>query len=40
VIVSILGGAVIGGVIAYALAWLIIPRATAASLSTDPVLSI
>lgn len=34
VILSILCGAVIGGVIAYALAWLIIPRPAEASLST------
>ena len=37
VIASIFCGAIIGGVIAYALAWLIIPRATSASLSTDPL---
>jgi phage shock protein PspC (stress-responsive transcriptional regulator) len=40
VILSIFCGAVIGGVIAYLLAWLIIPRATTASPSTDPVLSV
>ena len=40
VIVSIFCGAVIGGVIAYLLAWLIIPRAANASPSTDPVLSV
>jgi phage shock protein PspC (stress-responsive transcriptional regulator) len=34
VILSILGGAVIGGVIAYALAWLIIPRSQSIALST------
>jgi phage shock protein PspC (stress-responsive transcriptional regulator) len=34
VILSILCGAVIGGVIAYLLAWLIIPRASDASLSS------
>ena len=34
VILSILGGAIIGGVIAYLLAWLIIPRPPDASLST------
>ena len=34
VILSILGGAVIGGVIAYALAWLIIPRSAGAAVST------
>ena len=34
VILSIFCGAVIGGVIAYALAWLIIPRATDAVMST------
>jgi phage shock protein PspC (stress-responsive transcriptional regulator) len=39
-ILSVFCGAVIGGVIAYALAWLIIPRATGASPSTDPVLSV
>jgi phage shock protein PspC (stress-responsive transcriptional regulator) len=37
VILSILGGAVIGGVIAYALAWLIIPRAVSVSMSPDPL---
>jgi len=40
VIASIFCGVVIGGVIAYLLAWLIIPRATPASLSIDPVLSV
>jgi phage shock protein C len=40
VIASIFCGVVIGGVIVYLLAWLIIPRATPASLSTDPVLSV
>lgn len=39
VILSIFCGAVIGGVIAYLLAWLIIPRATPSSLSSAPVLS-
>jgi phage shock protein C len=39
VIASIFCGAVIGGVIIYLLAWLIIPRATPSSISTDPVLS-
>jgi phage shock protein C len=34
VIFSILGGAVIGGVIAYALAWLIIPRSQSVAMST------
>jgi len=34
VILSILGGAVIGGVIAYALAWLIIPRSQIVAMST------
>jgi phage shock protein PspC (stress-responsive transcriptional regulator) len=34
VILSILGGAVIGGVIAYALAWLIIPRSQSVAMST------
>ena len=34
VILSILCGAVVGGVIAYVLAWLIIPRPTVVSLST------
>ena len=37
VIASIFCGVIIGGVIAYLLAWLIIPRATTASLSTDPL---
>jgi phage shock protein C len=37
VVLSIFGGAVIGGIIAYALAWLIIPNAEPASLSTNPV---
>ena len=40
VIASIFCGVVIGGVIVYLLAWLIIPRATPASLSIDPVLSV
>jgi phage shock protein PspC (stress-responsive transcriptional regulator) len=40
VIASIFCGLVIGGVIVYLLAWLIIPRATTASLSTDPVPSV
>ena len=35
VVLSIFVGAIIGGVIAYALAWLIIPRATGASTSTE-----
>jgi len=34
VILSILGAAVIGGVIAYALAWLIIPRSHSVAMST------
>lgn len=34
VILSILGGAVIGGVIAYVLAWLIIPRSQSVTMST------
>jgi phage shock protein C len=34
VIVSILGAAVIGGVIAYVLAWLIIPRSQSVAMST------
>ena len=34
VILSILGGAVIGGVIAYVLAWLIIPRSQSIAMST------
>ena len=34
VVLSILGGAVIGGVIAYALAWLIIPRSQIVAMST------
>jgi phage shock protein C len=34
VILSILGGAVIGGVIAYVLAWLIIPRSQSVTIST------
>jgi len=34
VILSILGGAVIGGVIAYVLAWLIIPRSQVVTMST------
>jgi phage shock protein C len=34
VILSILGGAVVGGVIAYALAWLIIPKSPGAAIST------
>jgi phage shock protein PspC (stress-responsive transcriptional regulator) len=37
VIASIFCGVIIGGVIAYLLAWLIIPRATTASLSRDPL---
>ena len=40
VIASILCGAVIGGVIAYALAWLIIPRPVSVSMSTDPLASL
>ena len=40
VILSILGGAVIGGVIAYALAWLIIPRSVSVSLSSHPLPSL
>jgi len=40
VVLSILGGAVIGGVIAYALAWLIIPRSPVVSMSPDPLPSI
>jgi phage shock protein PspC (stress-responsive transcriptional regulator) len=40
VILSILGGAVIGGVIAYALAWLIIPRSVSVSLSSQPMASL
>ena len=40
VILSIFCGAVIGGVLAYLLAWLVIPRATTASPTTDPVLSV
>ena len=36
-VLSILGGAVIGGVIAYLLAWLIIPRPVAVALSSDPL---
>ena len=39
VIASIFCGAIIGGVIAYLLAWLIIPRVTTAPLSIDPLLS-
>ena len=39
VVLSIFGGAVIGGVIAYLLAWLIIPNAEPVSLSTNPVTS-
>ena len=35
VILSILCGAVVGGVIAYVIAWLIIPRPTGVSLSTE-----
>ncbi len=35
VVLSIFVGAIIGGVIAYALAWLIIPRATGVSTSTE-----
>jgi len=34
VILSIIGGAVIGGVIAYVLAWLIIPRSQGVAIST------
>lgn len=34
VVLSIFGGAIIGGVIAYVLAWVIIPRSDAASMST------
>jgi phage shock protein PspC (stress-responsive transcriptional regulator) len=37
VVLSIFAGAIIGGVIAYALAWLIIPNAEPVSLSTHPV---
>ena len=37
VILSILGGAVIGGAIAYALAWLIIPRSVGVSMSPTPL---
>jgi phage shock protein C len=37
VIVSIFGGAVIGGVIAYVLAWLVIPRSSGVSMSVDPL---
>jgi phage shock protein PspC (stress-responsive transcriptional regulator) len=40
VVLSIFAGAVIGGVIAYALAWLIIPRAESGSLSAHPVTSV
>lgn len=40
VILSIFCGAIIGGVIAYALAWLIIPRAVNGSISTAAPLSI
>ena len=36
VVLSIFGGAVIGGVIAYALAWLIIPNAEPVSMSANP----
>lgn len=36
-VLSILGGAVIGGVIAYLLAWLIIPRSVTVTLSPDPL---
>lgn len=36
-VLSILGGAVIGGVIAYALAWFIIPRTATLPLSSDPL---
>jgi phage shock protein PspC (stress-responsive transcriptional regulator) len=39
VVLSIFGGAVIGGIIAYLLAWLIIPQATGSSLTADAVLS-
>jgi phage shock protein C len=37
VVLSIFAGAVIGGVIAYALAWLIIPNAEPVSMSRNPV---
>ena len=37
VVLSIFVGAIIFGVLAYLLAWLIIPRATTATLSTDPL---
>jgi phage shock protein C len=37
VIVSIFGAAVIGGVIAYVLAWLVIPRSSGVSMSVDPL---
>lgn len=37
VIVSIFGGAVIGGIIAYVLAWLVIPRSSGVSMSVDPL---
>jgi phage shock protein C len=37
VVLSIFGGAVIGGIIAYALAWLIIPNAEPTSISANPV---
>jgi phage shock protein C len=36
VVLSIFGGVVIGGVIAYALAWLIIPNAEPVSMSAQP----
>jgi phage shock protein C len=39
VILSIFGGAVVGGVIAYLLAWLVIPRQTSALTSQLPVSS-
>lgn len=37
VIVSIFGGAIIGGIIAYVLAWLVIPRSSGVSMSVDPL---
>ena len=37
VVLSIFVGAIVFGVLAYLLAWLIIPRATTATLSTDPL---
>jgi phage shock protein PspC (stress-responsive transcriptional regulator) len=39
VVLSIFGGAIIGGVIAYALAWLVIPNAEPVPMSADPVTS-